>query len=131
MKTFLTTAVIVGLALTGFYGTADETNSAVQTQQEQLLTRHYNFIAETFWNNLKDLAGIKEGEDNLQRLRRFLGEKGVEMKPPTVTFLDLGPFPKPLEGQNLLFVRATQADQNKIEKLVMAIQNNIQPPAVH
>lgn len=131
MKIFFATALIVGLAFTGFSGTTNETNGAVQTQQEQLLTRHYNFTAETFWNNLKDLAGIKEGEDNLQRLRRFFGENGVEMRPPTVTFLDLGPFPKPLEGQNLLFVRATQADQNKIEKLLMAIQNNIQPSEVH
>ena len=131
MKTFLGTALVVGLVFTGSCGTTNETNSAAQTQPEQLLTRHYIISAETFWDNLKHLAGVKEGEDNLQMLRRLFEKNGVEMKPPTVIFLDLGPFPKPLEGQNVLFARATEADQNKIGKLVLAVQNNVQPSEVH
>jgi hypothetical protein len=73
------------------------------------------------------LAGVKEGENNLQRLCRFFEKNGVEMKPPTVIFLDLGPFPKPLEGQNILFVRAIDVNQNKIERLLELIQNDTLP----
>jgi hypothetical protein len=131
MKTFLATALIVGLAWTGFCGATDETNNAAQTQQEQLLTRSYKFTAETFWNNLKHFSEAREGEDNLQTLCRFFEKNGVEIKSPANMFLDLGLFPKPDEGKNFLFVHTTQANQNKIEKLVLAIQNNVQPSEVH
>lgn len=130
MKIFLTTVLVVGLAFIGFCGTANETNSAAQTKPEQLVSRHYTIDAEIFWDNLKHLAGVEEGEDNLQMLRRFFEKNGVEMKPPTVIFLDLGPFPKPLEGKNVLFTRATEANQNKMERIVTAIQNNVQPSEI-
>jgi hypothetical protein len=131
MKIFLATALIVGLALTGFCGTTDETSTVAQTQPEQLVTRTYKVTAESFWANLKHLAGTKAGEDNFQMLCRFFKKNGLEIKPPTSIFLNLGPFPNPNEGKNFLFVRATQTNQNKIERLVAAIQNNVQPSQVH
>lgn len=130
MKTLLAISLIVGFAFTGFCGTTNETNSVAQIQPEQLVSRHYTISAEIFWDNLKHLAGIKEDEDNLQMLRRFFEKNGVEMNPPTVIFLDLGPFPKPLEGKNVLFTRATEANQNKMERIVTAIQNNAQPSEI-
>jgi len=121
MKTFLTTAVIVGLALTGFYGTANETNSAVQP--EQLFSRHYEITTETFVSNLKRLAGTKENESDLQMLLRFFKQNGIEIKNPEAVFWK--------EENNELFVRATEVHQDKIERLVVAIHDNVPPSKVH
>jgi hypothetical protein len=52
MKTLLAIALIVGLAFGGFCGTTNETNSAAQTQPEQLFTRTYKIDNETFVKNL-------------------------------------------------------------------------------
>jgi hypothetical protein len=126
MKTFLATALIVGLAFTGFCGTTNETNNAAQTQPEQLFSRHYEITTETFVNNLKHLAGIKEGqssESDMQMLLRFFKQNGVEIKTPESIFLS--------EEKNKLFVRAIEVHQDKIERLVAAIQNDIQPSEVH
>jgi hypothetical protein len=123
MKTFSAIVLIVGLAFAGFCGTTNETNNAAQTQPEQLFNRTYKVSVddEAFANNLKHLAGVKEGEDNLQMLLRFFKQNGVKIE-SLATF-----FWAHIGG---LFVHTTLADQNKIEKLVLAIQNNVQPSAV-
>jgi hypothetical protein len=133
MKKFRATALIVGLAFTGFCGTTNETNGVDQAQPEHLFTRTFKIQTNTFWDNLKHLSGAKEykSDDEMQlhfqMLRSFFEEHGVGMKPPTAMFLNHGH----VEGQNGLYVRATLADLNKIEYLVLAVQNNVQPSEVH
>jgi hypothetical protein len=122
VKTILATTLIFGLAFTGFSGTTNETNAS-QIQSEQLLSRHYKVTAETFWNNLKDLAGTKEGESDIQTLLRYFKQNGIEIKNPESIFWN--------EEINQLFVRATKVHQNKIKRLVEAIQNNVEPSEVH
>jgi hypothetical protein len=122
MKTFFTTALIVGLPFAGFCGTTNETNSAAQTQPEQLFTRTYKIDNETFVKNLTHLAGFKEGESQYQMLLRFFKQNGVAIERPVSFFW----------SHNLgLYFHATQADLNKIEKLVMAVQNNVPPSEIH
>ena len=94
----------------------------MQTQQEQLLTRRYKIDNETFVQNLKHLAGIKEGESNMQMLLRFFKQNGIEIERPATIFWD---------HVGGLFVRSTEANQNKIEKLVMTIQDNIASSKAH
>jgi hypothetical protein len=91
-------------------------------QQVQLPARTYKITTE-FEGNLKRPAGTKEGESNQEMLLRFLKESHIEIKPPEAVFLN--------EEKNLLFVRATLANQDKIERVVAAIQNNVQPSQVH
>ena len=122
MKTFLTLALITGLAFTGGCGKTNQANSAVQNQQESLSSRTYTIAAE-FEGNLKHLAGTKEGESNQEMLLRFFKESHIEIKPPEAVFLK--------EEKNLLFVHATSADQDKIERVVIAIQDNVQPSKIH
>ena len=122
MKTHLAIALIIGLALTGFCGTTNETNSASQIQSEQLLSRHYKITAETFVSNLKNLAGTKEGKSDMQMLLRFFKQNGIEIKNPESIFWN--------EEINELFVRATEIRQHKIERLVMAVQNNVPPSEI-
>jgi hypothetical protein len=88
-----------------------------------LLTRGYKFTAETFWNNLKDLVGTKEGETNFQMLLRFFRENGEEIKQPDSIFIS--------ETHGIFFVKAPLDKQEKIERLVIAIQNDIPPSEVH
>jgi hypothetical protein len=109
MKIFFATALIVGLAFTGFSGTTNEANNPAQTQPEELLTRGYGINAETFASNLKHLAGVKEGESNLQMLLRFFKQNGIEIKTPESIFLS--------EEKSKLFVRATEVHQHKIEQM--------------
>jgi hypothetical protein len=123
LKTLIITALIAGLVFTGFCGTISETNSSVQAQQELLFSRSYEITTETFVSSLKHLAGVKEGESNTQMLFRFFKENDVVLEPPESVFLN--------EEQNKLFVRSTETHQNKIERLVLAIQNNVQPSEVH
>lgn len=120
MKTILTATLIFGFAITGFCG-IDETNSAAQTQQEQLLTCHYKFTAETFWNNLKDLAGTKEDEDNIQMLHRFFKQHGIELKNGESLLWE--------EKNNELIVQATKIHQDQIESVTLFILNS-QPWAI-
>ena len=122
MKAFLSTVLIVGLAFTGGCGKNNKANSAVQNQQKPLFSRTYKITAE-FEDNLKRLAGTKKGESNQEMLVRFFKESHIEIKPPEAVFL--------IEDKNLLFVHATLANQNKIERVVVAIQNNIKPSKVY
>ena len=85
-------------------------------------SRTYTIAAE-FEGNLKHLAGTKEGESNQEMLLRFFKESHIEIKPPEAVFLK--------EEKNLLFVHATSADQDKIERVVIAIQDNVQPSKIH
>jgi hypothetical protein len=128
MKTLLAIALSVGLPFAGFCGTTNETNNAAQTQPEQLLTRTYVFAhsykidKETFVKNLTHLAGFKDGESEYYMLLRFFRQNGVAMEEPT----------RCSWSQNYgLYFQATQTDLNKIEKLMLAIQNNAQPSEVH
>jgi hypothetical protein len=122
MKPFLATTLIVGLAFAGFCGTTNETNGAAQTQPEQLFTRTYKIDNETFVKNLTHLAGLKKGESKYQMLLRFFKQNGVTIERPAVFFW------ADIAG---LYFHATQTDLNKIEKLVVAVQNNVQPSEVH
>jgi hypothetical protein len=122
MKNLLAIVTIFGLAFTGFCELTNETNNSVQAQQEQLFTRTYKITNETFISNLKHLAGAKEGESNSQLLFRFLNQNGVEIKAPETVFIN--------EGRNLLLARTTETHQDKIERLVAAIQNDIQPSRI-
>jgi hypothetical protein len=123
MKTLLAITLIVGLPFAGFCGTTNETNNASQTQSEQLLSRHYKITAETFVSNLKNLAGTKEGESNIQILLRFFKQNRIEIKNPESIFWN--------ERINQLFVRATEVHQHKIEQIVEAIQDNVPPSEIH
>jgi hypothetical protein len=122
MKIFLAATLIVGLAFTGFCGTTNETNGAAQTQQEQLFTRAFKIDNETFGKNLTHLAGFKEGESQYQMLLRFFKQNDVTIERPTTLFWS---------HNNGLYFHATQTDLNKIEKLVMAIQNDVPPSEIH
>jgi hypothetical protein len=122
MKTLFAISLIVGMAFIGFCGTTNETNGASFAQTEKLSTRTYKITAE-FEGNLKHLAGAKKGESNQEMLLRFFKESHIEIKPPEAVFLN--------EEKSLLFVHATLANQDKIERVVMAIQNNVQPSQVH
>ena len=110
------------MAFTGFCGTTNETNGVSSAQTEKLATRTYKITTE-FEGNLKHLAGTKKGESNQEMLLRFFKESHIEIKPPEAVFLN--------EEKSLLFVRATLVNQDKIERLVMAIQNNVQPSKIH
>ncbi len=117
MKTLLAIALFVVFAFTVVCGTTNDTNNPVQIQPEQLLSRHYKIVVETFFGNLKNLAGAKEGESDVQMLIRYFKQNGVDIKNPEVVFFD----------RENLFVRATAHHQDKIENIVVAIANNIQP----
>jgi hypothetical protein len=110
------------LAFAGFCGTTNETNNAAQTQPEKLFSRSYKITTETFVSNLKNLAGAKEGESDFQILLRFFKENDIEIRPPESIFLS--------EEKNRLFVRSTEAHQDKIERVVAAIINNVQPSEI-
>ena len=122
MKTFLTLALITGLAFTGGCEKNNKADAATQKQQAQLFSRTYKITVE-FGDNLKRLTATKEGESKQEMLVRFFKESHIEIKPPEAVFL--------IEDKNLLFVHATLANQNKIERVVVAIQNNVQPSKVH
>lgn len=119
MKALFAITLTVGLAFTGISGTTNGTDNVPQTQPESLVSRHYA-INQTFWDNLKHLAGVKEGEDNLQMLIRYFKQNGIEIQNPEAMFFD----------RENLFVRATAANQNQIERLVVAIKNDVQPSKV-
>jgi hypothetical protein len=83
----------------------------------------YKVNVETFISNLKQLAGAKDGESNLAMLLRFFKQNGVEMKSTESVFLS--------EEKRMLFVKTTKSHQHKVERLVLAIQNNVQPSEIH
>ncbi|HEY1716945.1 MAG TPA: hypothetical protein VGH42_01475 [Verrucomicrobiae bacterium] len=114
---------IIGLAFFRGCKKTNEAPNANQLQQEQLFSRSYTINPETFISNLKNLAGTEGSETDIQMLLRFFKQNGVEMKIGESIFLS--------EEKNKLFVRATEVHQNKIERVVEAIQNNIQPSQEH
>jgi hypothetical protein len=122
MKTLFAIALIVGMAFTGFCGTTNETNGVSSAQTEKLAARTYKITTE-FEGNLKHLAGTKKGESNQEMLLRFCKQNGVEIKSPESVFLN--------EKNGMLFAKATKSHQHKIEQIVVAIQNNVQPSQVH
>ena len=113
----------MGLAFAGFCGMTNETNGVSSAQTERLETRVYKIDDKTFGKNLKHLAGMKEGESKYQTLLRFFKQNGVEViKGADSVFWD---------DTKGLYVRTTLSKQLKIERLVMAIQNNVQPSMIH
>jgi hypothetical protein len=114
--------IVLFIIALAFFRGCKKTN-ATQLQQEQLFSRHYKITAETFISNLKNLAGTKEGESNMQMLLRFFKQNGIEIKNPESIFWN--------EGINQLFVRATEVHQHKVEQIVMAIQDNVPPSEIH
>jgi hypothetical protein len=115
--------IIIGLAFFRGCKKTNETPNATQLQQEQLFSRHYEITTETFVSNLKRLAGTKENESDLQMLLRFFKQNGIEIKNPESVFWK--------EENNRLFVRATKVHQDKIERVVAAIHDNVQPSEVY
>jgi hypothetical protein len=111
--------VLIGLVF--FHGW--KTPSAIRTQQEKLSEVVYKIDTKTFVNNLKLLAGAKDGESNMELLHRFFNQNDVEMKSPEGLFLD--------EKTRNLFINATKSHQNKAERIVMAIQSNVQPSKIY
>ena len=108
MKTLLTLIIGFGLALTSFGGSTNQTTSA-----DLLLSRTYKVSVDTFMSHLKHLLPPGPGESDTELLIHFFKQKHIKIKPPKSVFLD--------EKLNLLFVHATQADQDKIEKFVEEI----------
>jgi phenylpropionate dioxygenase-like ring-hydroxylating dioxygenase large terminal subunit len=108
MKTLFTFAIGFGLALASLGGSTNQTTSA-----DLLEMRTYKVSTDTFVAHLKHLLPPKAGESDTELLVRFFKQKHVEIKPPESIFLN--------EKMSLLFARATQADQKKIEHLVTEI----------
>jgi hypothetical protein len=125
LAAILLIVVVVLIGLVFFHGCkkTSETPSATQTQQEKLSEVIYKIDTETFVNNLKQLAGAKDGEPNMEMLHRFFNQNGVEMKSPEAFFLD--------EKSGNLFINATKSDQHEVERIVMAIQENVQPSKIY
>ena len=107
MKALFPLIIAVGLAFTSFGGSTDQTTSP------QLFSRVYHVSTNTFVPHLKHLLPPKAGETDTALVVRFFKQKHVEIKPPEAVFLN--------EEKGMLFVRATQTDQDEIEKLVEKI----------
>jgi hypothetical protein len=108
MKTLLTFITAFGLAFTSFSGSTDQT-----TSPDLLLVRSYKVSANTFVAHLKHLLPPKGDESDADFLLRFFKQRHVEIKVPEAIFLN--------EKKDKLTVKATQANQDKIERLVVEI----------
>ena len=112
MKKILALALIVGLIFAGFWiiWRHHETNKAAQIRQEKLVEIVYKINLEAFTNNLKHLAGVKDGESTTELFLRFCKQNDFEIKSPESIAL--------VEKQGMLFAKATEIHQKKIERLV-------------
>jgi hypothetical protein len=107
MKTFFAFIIGFGLASTSF---GDPTNQAPAVS---LVVRSYKVKTDAFVAHLMHFLPPKAGETDTQLLVRFLKQKGVDIKPPESVYL--------VAQKDLVVTRATQSNQNKIEKLVEKI----------
>src|SRR5206468_3719911 len=112
MKTLLTLIIGFTLIFNSYGGAGNETTSA---PGEPLVNVSYHVSTETFVRNLKQLAPPKSGESNQDLLLRFLKENKVEIQKPAAVLL--------LEKKGRVLAHMTQADQHKIELLVMKVMN--------
>ena len=96
-------------------GTSQTTNApdSSQTQAVPLIERSYK--AEGFIDKVRQLMTPKSGESDFQLLVRFFKQNKIEIQQPEAMFLE-GKF-------HMLFIRATQADQDKIEALITKVQD--------
>ena len=108
MRTWFTFIIGFALAFTSFGGSTDQT-----TWPELLLSRTYYVSTNNFMAHLKHLLPAKAGETDSELVARFFKQKHVDIKPPEAMFFN--------DKKGLLYVRATQAHQDKIEKLIEKI----------
>jgi hypothetical protein len=108
MKVLFVLVIGFGLVCVSFGGPADQT-----TSPELLLSRHFQVNADTFVAHLKHMLPPKSGETDTELLVRFFKQKHVEIKSPKSVFLN--------KERGEVFARATEADQNMIEKLIEKI----------
>ena len=95
------------MAFTSF---GDPTNHAPAVA---LVVRSYKVKTDAFVAHLMHFLPPKAGETDTQLLIRFFKGQGVEIKPPESVYL--------VAQKDLVIARATQSNQDKIEKLVEKI----------
>lgn len=108
MKALFVFIIGLGLALTSYGGSTNQT-----TSPDSVISREYHVNTNTFVAHLKHLLPPKTEGTGTQLVIQFLREKHVEIKFPEAVWLN--------EAKGVLFVRATPADQDRIEKLVEQI----------
>jgi len=108
LKTLLT--FLFGFALV-FPSIGGATNETATASSEHLVARFYRIEADTFVRRLKESTPPNSTESNQHLLVRFLKENHVELKKPAFVFLD--------EKRSILQISTTEADQDRIERLLV------------
>jgi beta-galactosidase beta subunit len=94
---------------------AGDTNHPTDTTTG-MSTRSYKITPDAFYSSLKHQIVPKDGESDIQLLRRYFQEHHIDLvSPKAAVFLN--------EKLGQLFVRVTPSDQNKVERLVVQIAN--------
>lgn len=119
MKQILSGAVI-GCVITLGFGcsrgpdsTKAETPKDVPVEVAQTFTRSYELNKSSFFSNLKRLAPNNAGLSNEQQLLALLQTNGIKFQQPSDLSLD--------EKQNVLIVRNSMANLDKVERLVLKL----------
>ena len=127
MKTLLTAITIsIGFVVASIGGTPSvgivDASIGGSTNQPadigpKMSSRSYKITPDTFYGSLKHQIVPKDGESDIQLLRRYFQEHHIDLaNPKAAVFLN--------EKLGRLFVRVTPSDQDKVEQLVIHIINS-------
>lgn len=112
MKTLFTIIMSLGLVSVGICDTTNQPVDSSQSSLAGLVTRTYDIGS--FVSSLKTQLPPKDGESDYSLVLRYLKQSKIEIQKPGAIFLN--------DKRHQLFVRASKADQDKIEALIVKLQ---------
>jgi tetratricopeptide (TPR) repeat protein len=112
MKTLFTIILSLGLVSVGICDTTNQPTDSSQSPQVALTTRTYD--VGSFVSSLKIQMPPESGESDYSLVLRYLKQSKVEIQKPGVIFLN--------DTRHQLYVRASKANQDKIEALIVKLQ---------
>jgi tetratricopeptide (TPR) repeat protein len=102
----------LGLVSVGMSDTTNQPADSSQSPQVALTTRTYDIGL--FVSSLKTQLPPKDGESDYSLVLRYLKQSNIEIQKPGAIFLN--------DERHQLYVRASKADQDKIEALIVKLQ---------